>query len=158
MPAGIPSTYTNSDPRSPQDDTRGKHPSLIPCFSLFFISLPMHPLAHSILCRNNRSQPIMRTSAHLPHPLTGEILVVITGSWRLSEDTISCWLVWFLSCLWKLPLRDVLARQALWILRTYMFILTSIVYPLERQLFKFLAMTSLHLFWWSSFPSIFAPL
>lgn len=42
MPVGIPSTYTNTDPRSPPDDTRGKHPSLIPSFALFFINLPIH--------------------------------------------------------------------------------------------------------------------
>lgn len=42
MPAGIPSTCTNTDPRSSPDDTGGKHPSLVPPFVLYFISLHIH--------------------------------------------------------------------------------------------------------------------
>lgn len=51
MPAGIPSTYTKTDPRGPPDDTRGKQPSLTRSFALFVINLPtdassgpFHPL------------------------------------------------------------------------------------------------------------------
>lgn len=94
-----PSAYTNTDPRRPPPaDSRGKHPSLpaLPSFAHFFIRLPIiNQLGRSrriTAGASDRREGNSEASCSFVGSLTGEMLVVITGSWPLFEDTVpSCW-------------------------------------------------------------------
>lgn len=53
------------DPRSPPDDTRGKHPSLVPSFALsFIITLFIHASTHSFPFGSVQKQQITADNSH----------------------------------------------------------------------------------------------